>query len=134
MAIIYSYPTVAPAKTDLILGTDVSANGKPTKNFTVQGIIDLVTIATGDLQTVLDLGEIAIGKDIVLGTRVVPTQTMYAGTFTTGSAIIAGAVGTGFTDFTYNFSWLFNCSSYRWSCIWNCLRNNSTRFCFSYRY
>ena len=100
MAIIYSYPTVAPAKTDLILGTDVSANGKPTKNFTVQGIIDLVTVATGDLQTVLDLGEIAIGKDIVLGTRVIPTQTMYAGTFTTGSAQIVGAVGTGFTDFT----------------------------------
>ena len=100
MAIIYSYPTVAPAKTDLVLGTDVSANGQPTKNFSIQGIIDLVTVATGDLQTVLDLGEIAIGKDIVLGTRVIPTQTMYAGTFTTGSAIIAGGVGTGFTDFT----------------------------------
>ena len=59
MAIIYSYPTVVPAVTDLVLGTDVSSNGKPTKNFSIQGIIDLVTVATGDLQTVLDLGSIA---------------------------------------------------------------------------
>ena len=71
MAIIYSYPTVNPERTDLILGTDVSTSNKATKNFTVQSIIDLVTVATGDLQTVLDLGEIAVGKDIVLGTRVI---------------------------------------------------------------
>lgn len=31
MAIIYSYPTVNPERTDLILGTDVSVAGKPTK-------------------------------------------------------------------------------------------------------
>ena len=101
MAIIYSYPTVIPERTDLVLGTDVSANGKPTKNFSIQGIIDLVTVATGDLQTVLDLGFIATGRDIVLGSINVPTQTMHAGTFTTGpgSAVIVGAAGTGFTDF-----------------------------------
>jgi hypothetical protein len=101
MAIIYSYPTVVPERTDLVLGTDVSANGKPTKNFSIQGIIDLVTVATGDLQTVLDLGFIATGRDIVLGSVNVPAQTIHAGTFTTGpgSAVIVGAVGTGFTDF-----------------------------------
>ena len=101
MAIIYSYPTVIPERTDLVLGTDVSANGKPTKNFSIQGIIDLVTVATGDLQTVLDLGFIATGRDIVLGSVNVPAQTIHAGTFTTGpgSAVIVGAVGTGFTDF-----------------------------------
>ena len=66
MAIIYSYPTVNPERTDLILGTDVSTSNKATKNFTVQSIIDLVTVATGDLQTVLDLGNVATGKDINL--------------------------------------------------------------------
>jgi hypothetical protein len=66
MAIIYSYPTVTPERTDLILGTDVSVPGKPTKNFTIQSVIDLVTIATGDLQFVLDLGFTAVGKDINL--------------------------------------------------------------------
>ena len=100
MAIIYSYPTTTPVGSDLILGTDVSASGKPTKNFTVQSVIDLVSITAQNLQEVLNTGNSATGKDIVLGTTVIPTQTMYAGTFTTGSAIIAGAVGTGFTDFT----------------------------------
>ena len=41
MAIIYSYPTVTPTVTDLILGTDISTTNKSTKNFTVQSIIDL---------------------------------------------------------------------------------------------
>ena len=42
MAIIYSYPTVLPAVSDLVLGTDVSGTGNPTKNFTVQSLVDLV--------------------------------------------------------------------------------------------
>ena len=42
MAIIYSYPTVAPTSDDLVLGTDVNASGKPTKNFTIQSIVDIV--------------------------------------------------------------------------------------------
>ena len=44
MAIIYSYPTVIPTESDLVLGTDVDAAGQPTKNFTVKSIIDLVTV------------------------------------------------------------------------------------------
>ena len=99
MAIIYSYPTVTPEKTDLVLGTDVSANGKPTKNFTVQGIIDLVTIATGDLQTVLNLGNIAVAKDIILGSIANPSQSVYAASFvTTPTSSFAGTVGSGFTS------------------------------------
>ena len=31
MAIIYSYPTVIPTVDDLLLGTDVTATGNPTK-------------------------------------------------------------------------------------------------------
>ena len=42
MAIIYSYPTVAPTVDDLVLGTDVNQTDKPTKNFTVQSLVDLV--------------------------------------------------------------------------------------------
>ena len=42
MAIIYSYPTVLPTANDLVLGTDVDQAGKPTKNFTIQSIVDIV--------------------------------------------------------------------------------------------
>ena len=102
MAIIYSYPTVIPTTTDLILGTDVSTTNKSTKNFTVQSIIDLVAVATGNLQTVLDLGNSAIGgnANITLGTLIAPTGTVSASIFTTGTMIINGGIGTGFTDLT----------------------------------
>ena len=96
MAIIYSYPTVTPEKTDLILGTDVSVPGKPTKNFTIQSVIDLVTIATGDLQFVLDLGFTAIGKDINL-----TNNTFRGGGFvTTSGGTITGTTASGFTNVT----------------------------------
>jgi hypothetical protein len=38
MAIINSYPTATPTGSDLILGTDVSVEGNPTKTFTVNSI------------------------------------------------------------------------------------------------
>jgi len=94
MAIIYSYPTVNPEKTDLVLGTDVSSSNKATKNFTVQSIIDLVTIATGDLQFVLNLGNVASGKDIDL-----TNNAFRGGNFvTTGGVSISGTTATGFTN------------------------------------
>ena len=96
MAIIYSYPTVTPEKTDLVLGTDVSVPGKPTKNFTVQSIIDLVTTATGDLQFVLNLGNTATGVDINL-----TNNSFRGGGFvTTAGATVSGTTGTGFTNVT----------------------------------
>jgi hypothetical protein len=96
MAIIYSYPTVTPVKEDLILGTDVSAKGNPTKNFTIESIIDLVTIATGDLQFVLDLGNVATGRDINL-----TNSAFRGGSFvTTGGATVSGTTGIGFTNIT----------------------------------
>ena len=96
MAIIYSYPTVTPERTDLVLGTDVSVPGKPTKNFTVQSIIDLVTIATGDLQFVLDLGNVATNRDINL-----TNNAFRGGSFvTTGGVTISGTTGSGFTNIT----------------------------------
>jgi hypothetical protein len=43
MAIIYSYPTEAnPALSDLLIGTDVSTKGNPTKSFTIGSIVALV--------------------------------------------------------------------------------------------
>ncbi len=94
MAIIYSYPTVNPERTDLILGTDVSTSNKATKNFTVQSIIDLVTVATGDLQTVLNLGNVATGRDINL-----TNNAFRGGNFvTTGGVSISGTTATGFTN------------------------------------
>ena len=94
MAIIYSYPTVNPERTDLILGTDVSTSNKATKNFTVQSIIDLVTVATGDLQTVLDLGNVATGRDINL-----TDNSFRGGSFiTTTGGTISGTTATGFTN------------------------------------
>ena len=59
MAIIYSYPIVDPSANDLVLGSDVDPAGKPTKNFTVQSIIDLVTVSGNDLQAVLNNGNTA---------------------------------------------------------------------------
>jgi hypothetical protein len=94
MAIIYSYPTVDPVREDLVLGTDVSSSNKATKNFTIQSIIDLVTVATGDLQTVLALGNVATGFDINL-----TNSSFIGGGFrTTGGIIISGTTGVGFTN------------------------------------
>ena len=94
MAIIYSYPTVNPVREDLVLGTDVSSSNKATKNFTIQSIIDLVTVATGDLQTVLDLGNVATGRDIDL-----TNNAFRGGNFvTTGGVSISGTTATGFTN------------------------------------
>ena len=56
MAIIYSYPTVTPSLNDLVLGTDVDNTGKATRNFTVQSIIDLVTVTGNNLKDVLNNG------------------------------------------------------------------------------
>jgi hypothetical protein len=43
MAVIYSYPTDPnPSLSDLIIGTDVSSTGNPTKSFTIGSIVALV--------------------------------------------------------------------------------------------
>jgi hypothetical protein len=55
MAIIYSYPTVQPTSDDLILGTDINAEGKPTKNFTIQSIVDIVQGGAAGLGAVIKI-------------------------------------------------------------------------------
>ena len=91
MAIIYTYPVVTPTSNDLVLGTDVDAQGKPTKNFTVQSIIDLVTVSGNNLQAVLDNGNTAT-QNIVLTGNISATQ------FTDGTITIGGGVASGFTN------------------------------------
>jgi len=92
MAIIYTYPIVTPTSNDLVLGTDVDAQGKPTKNFTIQSIIDLVTVSGNDLQAVLDNGNTAT-QNIVL------TGNISATNFTDGTITISGGDGAGFINF-----------------------------------
>jgi hypothetical protein len=65
MAIIYSYPTEIPTANDLVLGTDVDAAGKPTKNFTVQSILDLVLTTSQNLAQVLTTGNDGGGQNMV---------------------------------------------------------------------
>ena len=93
MAIIYSYPTVIPTANDLVLGTDVDQVDKPTKNFTVQSIIDLVTVSGNDLQAVLNNGNTAT-QNIVL------TGNISATAFTDGTMSISTGSGTGFVSIT----------------------------------
>ncbi len=54
MARINSYPTVTPTGSDLIIGTDVSVKGNPTKTFTIDSINALATgtPASGTLNTI----------------------------------------------------------------------------------
>ena len=52
------------------------------------------------MQDVLNNGNSAVGRDIILGTVQDPAQTIYANTFNTGVASIVGGVGQNFTDFT----------------------------------
>ena len=59
MAIIYSYPTVLPSADDLILGTDVNQADKPTKNFTIQSIVDIVAGGASGLGAVLTINNSA---------------------------------------------------------------------------
>jgi hypothetical protein len=59
MAIIYSYPTVTPTSEDLILGTDINADGKPTKNFTIQSIVDIVQGGAAGLGAVIKINSSA---------------------------------------------------------------------------
>ena len=106
MAIIYTYPTVTPTADDLILGTDVNQADKPTKNFTIQSIVDIVSGGAAGLGAVLAISNDA--ADPTTGTNqsainfsnVQGTGTFTAGTFTDGTISITGGVGTGFTAFT----------------------------------
>ena len=110
MAIIYSYPTVTPVKEDLILGTDVGTAGKPTKNFTIDSIIALVTAGSAGLGATIKLTTpLGDAKDpqtnanqpIINLSNIIGTGGATFSSYTTiAGASISGQIGNGFTDFT----------------------------------
>ena len=110
MAIIYSYPTVTPVKEDLILGTDVGTAGKPTKNFTIDSIIALVTAGSAGLGATIKLTTpLGDAKDpqtnanqpIINLSSISGTGGATFSSYTTIAGVsINGQIGSGFTDFT----------------------------------
>ena len=101
MAIIYSYPTVAPTVDDLVLGTDVNQPDKPTKNFSIQSIVDLIQGTATGLAAVLLLSNDAGQQAAVNFTNVQGTGTFTAGTFTDGTMVITGG-GSHWLLLVYN--------------------------------
>ena len=68
MAIINSYPTVTPTGSDLIIGTDVSVEGNPTKTFTIDSINALATgtPASGTVGKIpIFTGAVAVGDSTI---------------------------------------------------------------------
>ena len=108
MAIIYSYPTVVPTTDDLILGTDVNQQDKPTKNFTVQSLVDIVSGGAAGLGAVLKINASAKDPAAPFANLSATSFLNLSGTgtasFTTfstiGGASINGQVGSGFTLIT----------------------------------
>src|SRR5210317_1231741 len=85
MAIVYSYEQATqPAFSDLLLGTDVSASGKPTKSFSIQSIVDLV-------QTGVPGG----GTVTSIGTNSSTFVTLSGGPITTSGIVSASLSATG---------------------------------------
>ena len=68
MAIINSYPTVTPTGSDLIIGTDVSVEGNPTKTFTIDSInaLGTSTPASGTAGTIpIFTSAVAVGDSTI---------------------------------------------------------------------
>ena len=109
MAIIYSYPTVIPTTNDLVLGTDVDQAGKPTKNFTIKSIVDIVSSGATGLGAVLKISSNAqdvtdpanpVNQPIQNLTFINGTGSATFGSFADGTMNITGGLGTGFTSIT----------------------------------
>ena len=109
MAIIYSYPTVPPTADDLVLGTDVNQPDKPTKNFTIQSIVDIVAGGAAGLGAVLKISSNAqdltdpsnpVNQPIQNLTFINGTGSATFGSFTDGSMTISSGVGVNFTSIT----------------------------------
>ena len=85
MAITYSYEQEGnPRFSDLLLGTDVSAPGKPTKSFSIQSIVDLV-----------ETGVPGGGTVTSVGTNSSTFVTLSGGPITTSGIISASLSATG---------------------------------------
>ena len=105
MAIIYSYPVITPTSDDLLLGTDQGGDGKPTKNFTIQSIVDLISAGATGLGAVIEINSSA--KNAAGGNQsaidflnISGTGTVSFNSFTDGNMTITNGSGTGFTSIT----------------------------------
>jgi len=107
MAIIYSYPTVPPTADDLVLGTDVNQPDKPTKNFTIQSIVDIVAGGAAGLGAVLKISSNAqdltdpsspVNQPIQNLTFINGTGSATFSSFTDGSMTISSGVGVNFVS------------------------------------
>ena len=96
MAIIYSYPVVDPTLNDLVLGTDVDAQGKPTKNFTIQSIVSLIQGSATGLEAVLADSPDGGGLNILNIGNITGSGVSTSGSFTDSTMTISSGIGTGF--------------------------------------
>ena len=86
MAIVYSYQEeTQPAFGDLLLGTDVSASGKPTKSFSIQSIVDLVQTGVPGGGTVTSIATNATNYITMSGGPITTTGTLTASLSATGA-------------------------------------------------
>jgi len=109
MAIIYSYPIVQPTADDLLLGTDLGGEGKPTKNFTIQSIVDLLQGSATGLGAVIAVNSSAKNangdnQSAIDFLNISGTGTVTFNSFNDGTMSLSGGIGTGFvrissTDF-----------------------------------
>ena len=98
MAIIYSYPVVDPTLNDLVLGTDVDAQGKPTKNFTIQSIVSLIQGSATGLEAVLADSPDGGGLNILNIGNITGSGVSTSGSFADGTMTISSGTGTGFVS------------------------------------
>ena len=114
MAIIYSYPVITPTVDDLLLGTDQGGDGKPTKNFTVQSIVDLLQSGATGLGAVIEINSSAksaagSNQSAIDFLNISGTGTVTFNSFSDGIMSVSGGVGTNFvsiqsTDFAGNLT------------------------------
>lgn len=100
MAIIFSYPTLSNLKAeDLLLVSDVSAEGKPTKNITVQQIVDLIPSLVPGGGTVSSVTLDFQNTGLTTGGSQTQTITN-SGTFGIAGTLAQGAGGTGINTYS----------------------------------
>ena len=85
MAITYSYENAGkPKLSDILLGTDVSSLGKPTKSFSIKSIVDLVETATPGGGTITSIDTNATNYITMSGGPITTTGTLTASLSATG--------------------------------------------------
>jgi hypothetical protein len=100
MAIIFTYPTLTNlAADDLLLISDVSVTGKPTKNITVQQIVDLIPGLVPGGGTVSSVGMNFQSTGLTVGGA--QSQTIVnTGSFNIAGTLAQGHGGTGLNTFS----------------------------------